>query len=100
MAAASRSFSPTCPGAGSWPRAWEAAGRPAPGDRPGEGEEVARRASGDPVVRYSSALPLRGVTGNIEALCLRAAQGAPLAERIQPAAGIVAELTSRLRDRP
>jgi nitronate monooxygenase len=77
-------------------RAWEAAGRPAAGHRPGEGEEIARSAEGDPVVRYSSALPLRGTEGDIEALSLWAGQGVTFAKRVQPAAEIVAELTSRL----
>jgi nitronate monooxygenase len=76
--------------------AWEAAGRPGPGERPGEGEEIARRLSGEPIVRYSSALPLEGTTGDVEALSLWAGQSVALAKRPQPAAEIVAELTSRL----
>ncbi len=32
---------------------WEAAGRPAPGSRPGEGEVIAHFASGEPILRYS-----------------------------------------------
>ena len=31
---------------------WEAAGRPAPGSRPGEGEVIAHFASGEPILRY------------------------------------------------
>ena len=77
-------------------QAWEAAGRPSPGHRPGEGEEIARRAEGEPVVRYSSALPLQGTQGDIEALSLWAGQGVTFAKRVQPAAEIVGELTSRL----
>jgi nitronate monooxygenase len=77
-------------------RAWEAAGRPAPGGRPGEGEQIARQADGRAVVRYSSALPLEGTTGDIEALSLWAGQSVALAKRSQPAAAIVAELTSLL----
>jgi nitronate monooxygenase len=82
--------------ANSTARAWEAAGRPSPGARPGEGEAIAQAASGDPVVRYSSALPLQGTTGDIEALSMWAGQGVTFATRTQPAAEIVAELTSRL----
>ncbi len=77
-------------------RAWEAAGRPVAGRRPGEGEEIARSASGQPVVRYSSALPLQGAEGDIEALSLWAGQGVTFAKRVQPAAEIITELTSRL----
>jgi nitronate monooxygenase len=77
-------------------QAWEAAGRPAPGSRPGEGEEIARRACGGPLVRYSSALPLAGTEGDIEAASLWAGQSVTFAKRTQPAAEIVAELTARL----
>jgi len=77
-------------------RAWEAAGRPSPGHRPGEGEAIARGPEGGPVVRYSSALPLQGTEGDIEALSLWAGQGVTFATRVQPAAEIIAELTSRL----
>ena len=75
---------------------WERAGSPAPGTRPGEGEEVARQASGEPLVRYSSAMALQGVTGDIGALSLWAGQSVGIVKRRQPAAEIVAELTSRL----
>jgi len=78
-------------------QAWEAAGHPPLGGRPGEGEQVARGPSGDPIVRYSSALALAGTTGDIEALSLWAGQSVALAKRRQPAADIVAELTSRLQ---
>src|SRR6202167_3742251 len=75
---------------------WEAAGRPAPGQRPGDGEVIAHFASGEPILRYSPAPPLLGTTGEIEALSLWAGQSVALANRSQPAAEIVAELVSRL----
>jgi nitronate monooxygenase len=75
---------------------WEAAGRPAPGSRPGEGEVIANFASGEPIVRYEPAPPLVGTTGEIEALSLWAGQSVALAKQTQPAAEIVAELVSRL----
>jgi NAD(P)H-dependent flavin oxidoreductase YrpB (nitropropane dioxygenase family) len=74
--------------------AWEAAGRPLPGGRPGEGEVIARAASGEPIVRYSSALALEGTTGDVGALSLWAGQSVALAKRTQPAADIIAELTT------
>jgi nitronate monooxygenase len=86
--------------ANSTAAAWEAAGRPGPGGRPGEGEQIAREPSGEPIVRYSSALPLEGTTGDIGALSLWAGQSVALANHIQPAADIIAELTSRLQARP
>ncbi len=75
---------------------WEAAGRPQPGHRPGEGEVIAHFAWGDPIIRYSPAPPMVGTTGEIEALSLWAGQSVALARQSQPAAEIVAELISRL----
>ena len=75
---------------------WEAAGRPEPGSRPGEGEVIAHSASGESIVRYSPAPPLVGATGEIEAMSLWAGQSVALARQRQPAAEIVAELVSRL----
>jgi NAD(P)H-dependent flavin oxidoreductase YrpB (nitropropane dioxygenase family) len=75
---------------------WEAAGRPRPGSRPGEGEVIAHFPSGDPIVRYSPAPPLVGTTGEIEPLSLWAGQSVGLAKQRQPAAEIVAELVSNL----
>jgi NAD(P)H-dependent flavin oxidoreductase YrpB (nitropropane dioxygenase family) len=76
--------------------AWEAAGRPPDGSRPGEGEVVAHFASGEPIVRYETAAPLVGTTGDIEALSLWAGQSVGLVKRPQSSAEIVAELVSRL----
>jgi NAD(P)H-dependent flavin oxidoreductase YrpB (nitropropane dioxygenase family) len=76
--------------------AWEAAGRPSPGQRPGEGDVIAHFASGEAIVRYEPAPPMTGTTGDIEALSMWAGQDVALARKSQPAAEIVAELTSRL----
>ena len=75
---------------------WEAAGRPALGSRPREGEVLAHFASGEAIVRYEPAPPMLGTTGEIEPLSLWAGQSVALAKRTQPAAEIVAELVSRL----
>ncbi len=77
-------------------RAWEAAGRPPPGRRPGEGDVIARFADGEAIVRYEPAPPMAGTTGDIEALSMWAGQGVALASKSQPAADIVAELTAAL----
>jgi nitronate monooxygenase len=71
--------------------AWENAGRPAVGARPGEGEVVARRP-GEEVVRYSDVLPLPDLEGDVEALPMYAGQSAGLVETVLPAAKIVEEL--------
>ncbi len=76
--------------------AWEAAGRPPPGQRPGEDEVIARFASGEAIVRYEPAPPMVGTTGEIEALSMWAGQSVALARQPQSAADIVTELTSRL----
>jgi nitronate monooxygenase len=77
-------------------RAWEAAGCPPLGKRPGEGDVVAHFASGEAIVRYEPAPPMTGTTGDIEALSLWAGQGVALVRQPQSAADIVAELISRL----
>jgi nitronate monooxygenase len=76
--------------------AWEAAGRPPPGRRPGEGDVIAHFASGEEIVRYEPAAPMVGATGDIEAISLWAGQSVALARKPQPASEIVAELVSGL----
>jgi len=75
---------------------WEAAGRPPPGNRPGEGDVIAHFASGEEIVRYEPAAPMVGTTGDIEAISLWAGQSVALAREPQSAADIVAELVSGL----
>jgi NAD(P)H-dependent flavin oxidoreductase YrpB (nitropropane dioxygenase family) len=70
-------------------RAWEAAGSPAPGARPGEGDVLGTYA-GDPILRYSVESPGPLVeTEQPEALCLYAGQGVELIDAVLPAARIV-----------
>lgn len=71
---------------------WEEAGSPPPGERPGEGETVATRGDGAPIARYSSAMPVESVSGEVEALSMWSGQGIGLLDRVQPAAEIVREL--------
>ncbi len=75
--------------------AWEAAGRPPLGSRPGEGV-IAHFASGEAIVRYEPAPPMVGTSGEIEALSMWAGQSVALARKTQPAAEIVAELVAGL----
>ncbi len=76
--------------------AWEAAGRPALGSRPGEGDVIAHFADGEAIVRYETAAPMAGTTGDVEALSLWAGQSVGLAKQRQTAAEIVAELVAGL----
>ena len=80
--------------------AWEAAGRPPTGSRPGEGEVIAHFPSGEAIVRYEPGAPMVGTTGDIEALSLWAGQSVALATQRQPVAEIVAELVSALSREP
>ena len=75
-------------------RAWREAGSPRSGDRPGEGDVVARRSDGRPVVRYDFAPPVEGVSGDLEAMANYAGQSAGLVRRRQPAADIVREVAA------
>ena len=54
--------------------AWEAAGCPAPGTRPDEGETLGH-APGGAILRYEDTAPRSGFTGDIEAMCLYAGAG-------------------------
>jgi nitronate monooxygenase len=90
---------------GGWPNAphrvlrngtlddWEAAGKPPPGRRPGEGEPVASRA-GRPVVRYDDAQPTRDTTGSVELMAMYAGTSADAVQKREPAARILSRLTA------
>jgi nitronate monooxygenase len=73
-------------------QSWEAAGSPPSGERPGEGEEVARG-----ILRYSVNLPLFGIEGDIEAMAMYAGQGVGAIAAVEPAAAIVERFAAALR---
>ena len=70
---------------------WEAAGRPASGARPGEGEVVATR-SGRQVVRYSDAQPTKDTAGEIGSMALYAGTSVGLVHGRAGAADITREI--------
>ncbi len=70
-------------------RAWHAAGEPAPGSRPGEGEIVGHGADGTPIHRYSLENPDAGANGDVTAMALYAGQSAGLVRREASAADII-----------
>jgi nitronate monooxygenase len=72
---------------------WEAAGSPPPGERPGEGEEVARG-----VLRYAVNLPIAGTEGDIEAMAMYAGKGVGAIGAVEPAAAIVERFGAALQD--
>ena len=73
--------------------AWEAAGSPMSGERPGEGEEV---VSGIP--RYAANMPLAGMEGDIEAMAMYAGQSVGAITEVEPAAAIVERFAAALRN--
>ncbi|MGX7758878.1 NAD(P)H-dependent flavin oxidoreductase [Streptomyces angustmyceticus] len=93
---------------GGWPNAphrslrnstlasWEAAGSPLSA-RPGEGDIVARGADDAPYLRYQDAVPLAGMTGDVDAMALYAGQSAGLVRAVLPAAAIVARTVAEAK---
>ena len=71
---------------------WEKAGYPPSGKRPNEGEVIAHRVDGTPVMRYSISMPLETMQGDAERLALYAGQSVGLVKDIKPAAIIVQQL--------
>ena len=69
--------------------AWIEAGRPPSGERPGEGEVLARRPDGSEILRYQSVSARNTATGDIEELSLWAGQSVGLVHEVLPAAEIV-----------
>ena len=78
--------------------AWEAAGRPAPGARPGEGDVVATSPRGGRVERYDSALPTRSLEGDLDAMALYAGQGCALVRDVRPAAELARGIAEQAQD--
>ena len=73
-------------------QAWEAAGRPPPGQRPGEGEVIATSPLRGELVRYSAYTVANDAQGDIDALSMWAGQSAGLVSSIKSAADIVTEI--------
>jgi nitronate monooxygenase len=69
--------------------AWERAGRPASGSRPGENDEPASLPDGSPINRYAFSTPTAAMGGDVEPLPHWAGQGVGLVTREESAADIV-----------
>ena len=69
-----------------------AAGSPASGKRPGEGEPVVTQADGTVLKRYSDDTPKPGATGDLEAACHYAGQSTGLVHDVLPAGDLVRRL--------
>jgi NAD(P)H-dependent flavin oxidoreductase YrpB (nitropropane dioxygenase family) len=72
--------------------AWEAAGCPPSGKRPGEGEIIGSSPAIGPIVRYQSYTPGADAEGDIDAMSLWAGQSVGLVSKVQSAAEIVREI--------
>jgi hypothetical protein len=77
-------------------KAWEAAGRPAPGRRPGEHEVLPTTRDGAQLLRYGDDLATADLVGDIEPLALYAGQSSGLIDSVQPAA-VIAQTPGRRR---
>jgi NAD(P)H-dependent flavin oxidoreductase YrpB (nitropropane dioxygenase family) len=76
---------------------WEAAGSPASGQRPGEGEIAGRMPIGGQIVelpRYSVFMPMEGFEGNLDASALYCGESCSLISDVRPAAEIVRTLAA------
>jgi nitronate monooxygenase len=71
---------------------WQAAGRPPPGRRPRQDENVA-----EGVPRYAVNMPLSSTGGDVEAMAMYAGQGVGTIDAVEPAAAIVERFASELR---
>ena len=78
-------------------KAWEAAGRPERGQRPGEGDTVANAPKRGQLDRYACITPNTEMTGNIEPLSMWCGQGVSLVRNVQPAEDIVREIAEEAR---
>ncbi len=75
-------------------RAWDDAGQPEPGDRPGEGETLARTDEELTVERYDDTPPLAAMSGDVSELPQHAGQSAGLTETVEPAGEVVEALAA------
>ena len=77
-------------------KVWDSAGRPAPGNRPAEGQIIAYQQNDQPIPRYSDYFPLQGMLGNLEGLALYAGQSVGLINDEQDANLIMESLVSEI----
>jgi nitronate monooxygenase len=78
--------------------AWERAGQPPSGSRPGEDDEPASWPDGRPINRYASSTPTAAMVGDVEPLPHWAGQGVGLVTRQESAAEIVHHLMTEAEE--
>ena len=80
--------------------AWEQAGKPPPGARPGEHDEIGAVSLGEEKVtlpRYTVIPPVEGFDGDLEAVPLYAGESVERINTVEPAAKIIEQLMDELR---
>ena len=77
-------------------RAWEQAGSPAPGARPGEGDVVMRDRFGTDYVRYHCFPPHMSMDGDLEASTLYAGMGVGKITDVRPIGALIDEIMEGL----
>ncbi|MGH7843001.1 MAG: NAD(P)H-dependent flavin oxidoreductase [Candidatus Binataceae bacterium] len=80
---------------------WEAAGRPPSGQRPGEGETIAKSSRPEleiPLVNYTVMPPADYLDGNIDSLPFYAGQSCSLVREVLPAGDIVRRIAAEACD--
>lgn len=77
-------------------RAWEQAGRPAAGGRPGEGDIIMRDVFGTAYARYSATPPLMTMDGDLKAACLYAGMGVGKIADVRPVGALIDEIMEGL----
>jgi nitronate monooxygenase len=75
-------------------RRWEAAGCPAPGGRPGEGERVGSLPNGAPLLRYNVSTPWAGMEGDWEAGPLYAGLSTGLIRSVEPVGTVLHQIAA------
>jgi nitronate monooxygenase len=78
--------------------AWEAAGRPGAGSRPGESDVIVTSGDGGEIKRYAAYAMRTDMKGDVEAAPLWAGQGVGLVTKEQTAAEIIAEMMAEAED--
>jgi len=77
-------------------KAWDAAGQPAAGKRPNEGDIILRAPGGIEIPRYHAMPPATGMSGDIRAAAMYAGTGASKLSDCLPAAEIVNRFAAAL----
>lgn len=77
---------------------WQAAGCPASGSRPGEGEKIGEFPGGAPLLRYNVSSPWEGMEGDWEACPLYAGTSAALIRAIEPVSIILERMTFEVKE--